>query len=60
MLTAEENALLTQTGPETPMGAVFRSYWMPILLARELEPDGAPQRLLNKMLNNATREASCA
>ena len=45
MLTAEENALLTQTGPETPMGAVFRSYWMPILLAGELEPDGPPQRL---------------
>jgi phenylpropionate dioxygenase-like ring-hydroxylating dioxygenase large terminal subunit len=45
MLTAEENALLTQTGPETPMGSVFRSYWMPVLLAGELEADGAPQRV---------------
>ena len=45
MLTAEENALLTQTGPGTPMGSVFRSYWMPVLLARELKADGAPQRV---------------
>ena len=45
MLTAEENALLTQTGSGTPMGDVFRSYWMPVLLSRELQPDGAPQRV---------------
>ena len=45
MLTAEENALLTQTGQGTPMGEVFRSYWVPVLLSRELEPDGAPQRV---------------
>lgn len=43
MLTAEENALLTQTGPGAPMGDVFRSYWTPTLLSRELpEPDCAP------------------
>jgi phthalate 4,5-dioxygenase len=46
MLTAEENAVLTRTGPDAPMGRVFRSYWMPALLSRELpERDGAPLRV---------------
>jgi hypothetical protein len=45
-MTAEQNALLTQTGPGTPMGDVFRRYWLPVLLANELpEPDGAPLRV---------------
>ncbi|MGH8296905.1 MAG: Rieske 2Fe-2S domain-containing protein, partial [Steroidobacteraceae bacterium] len=46
MLRKEQNDLLTQTGPGTPMGALFRSYWMPALLAEELpENDGAPVRV---------------
>ena len=46
MLTAEENATLTQTGPGTPMGDVFRSYWLPALLSRELPaPDCTPVRV---------------
>jgi phenylpropionate dioxygenase-like ring-hydroxylating dioxygenase large terminal subunit len=45
MLSAEENRTLTETGPNTDMGRVFRSYWQPVLLARELESDGAPQRI---------------
>jgi len=45
MLSAKENRTLTKTGPSTPMGSVFRSYWQPALLSRELESDGAPQRL---------------
>ena len=45
MLTVQENATLTRTGPGTPMGDVFREYWQPALLSRELEPDGAPKRL---------------
>lgn len=46
MLSAEENAVLTQTGPDTPMGTVFRCYWMPALLSRELpEPDCTPRRV---------------
>ncbi len=45
MLTEQENAELTQTGPGTPMGNVFRSYWQPAALSRELEPDGAPLRI---------------
>ena len=36
MLKPEENALLTQTGPGTPLGALFRRYWLPALLSEEL------------------------
>ena len=46
MLTAEENAVLTETGPVAPMGKVFRRYWMPALLSRELAArDGPPVRV---------------
>ena len=46
MLSREENALLTQVGPGTPMGATMRRYWIPALLARELpEPDCPPVRV---------------
>jgi phthalate 4,5-dioxygenase oxygenase subunit len=42
MLRREINELLTQTGPGTPMGEMFRQYWMPACLAEELPEDGAP------------------
>lgn len=46
MLRKEQNDLLTQTGPATAMGAMFRSYWIPALLAEELpENDCAPVRV---------------
>jgi phthalate 4,5-dioxygenase len=46
MLRRDQNDLLTQTGPDTPMGRVFRSYWLPALLASELpENDGPPVRI---------------
>src|SRR3974377_517130 len=45
MLRKEQNDLLTQTGPATPGGAFFRSYWLPALLAEELpEQEGPPVR----------------
>jgi 5,5'-dehydrodivanillate O-demethylase len=34
--SAEKNHLLTQVGPETPMGELLRRYWMPIGGASEL------------------------
>src|SRR5438105_937980 len=41
-----ENELLTCTGPATPMGKLFRRYWLPALLADELpEPDCPPVRV---------------
>ncbi|MGH9055564.1 MAG: Rieske 2Fe-2S domain-containing protein, partial [Acidimicrobiales bacterium] len=46
MLTKANNELLTRTGPGTPMGDLFRRYWMPALLAEELaEDDGPPVRV---------------
>jgi phthalate 4,5-dioxygenase oxygenase subunit len=46
MLTREQNDLLTQTGPGTPMGNLFRRYWIPALLAEEVaDRDGDPVRL---------------
>jgi phthalate 4,5-dioxygenase len=46
MLRKEQNDLLTQTGPGTSMGAMFRSYWIPALLSEELpENDCAPVRV---------------
>src|ERR1043166_5171370 len=42
MISAEENMLLTQTGPGTPCGELMRRYWQPVALAEELPPGGAP------------------
>lgn len=42
MLTKEVNDLLTQTMPGTPMGSMFRKYWIPALLAREVPEDDSP------------------
>ena len=46
MLRKDQNDLVTRTGPATPMGQLFRSYWTPALLAEELsENDGPPVRV---------------
>ena len=42
MLKKEHNDLLTQTGPETPFGHMFRCYWIPALLAEELPENDCP------------------
>ena len=45
-ISREQNALLTETGPGTPMGDLFRRYWIPALLAEELPvPDCPPVRV---------------
>ena len=45
MLNPAENELLTRTGPGTPMGNLFRRFWLPALLPRELpSPDSDPIR----------------
>src|ERR1700743_2773502 len=45
MLSEEDNVLLTRTGPSTPTGALFRRFWQPVALSRELnEPEGPPLR----------------
>jgi len=46
MLTDEENAILTETDAEMPMGEYFRRFWQPVALSEELEErDGAPIRV---------------
>src|SRR5438105_15851200 len=46
MLSREANALLTRTGPGTPMGEMMRRYWIPALLSWEIpEPDCPPVRV---------------
>lgn len=46
MLKKEQNDLVTQTGPGTAMGNLFRRYWMPALLSQQLpSPDCDPVRL---------------
>ena len=42
MLTAQNNALIAQTSPGTPMGELFRRYWIPALLAEELPANDCP------------------
>ena len=37
MLTAEQNRLITETGPGTPCGALMRRYWQPAALVEELD-----------------------
>ncbi|MGP4082690.1 Rieske 2Fe-2S domain-containing protein [Pseudalkalibacillus sp. R45] len=45
MLSKEKNQLLTQTDKGTPMGDLFRRYWIPALKSDELESDGSPKRI---------------
>ncbi len=43
MLTIADNEFLTQTGAATPMGELFRRFWLPALLASQVqERDGVP------------------
>jgi phthalate 4,5-dioxygenase oxygenase subunit len=42
MLRKEQNDLLTQTGPDAPMGKMFRCYWIPALIADELPENECP------------------
>ncbi|HZU15253.1 MAG TPA: Rieske 2Fe-2S domain-containing protein, partial [Candidatus Dormibacteraeota bacterium] len=46
MLSERDNERLTRVGPGTPMGELFRRYWLPCLLSSELPaPDCPPLRL---------------
>lgn len=46
MFSREDNELITRVGPGTPLGNLFRRYWVPALLSEELpEPDCPPVRV---------------
>ncbi len=45
MLSVEENKLISQTGPGTPMGELWRRFWIPAFVSSELDAkDGDPLR----------------
>jgi phthalate 4,5-dioxygenase len=47
MLSAEENELVSRVGPGTPMGNLFRQYWLPAMVSSELPgPDSDPVRVM--------------
>ena len=45
-MNASDNELLTRVGPGTPMGELMRRYWIPAVKSSELQPGGAPMRLM--------------
>ncbi len=45
MTTRKDGETLTRVGPGTPMGEMFRQYWFPAILSKELTADGDPVRL---------------
>ncbi len=47
MLSKEDTEFLCRIGPGTPMGNLFRQYWLPALQSTEVpEPDGPPVRIM--------------
>lgn len=47
MLSERENELITRVGAGTPMGELYRRFWLPVLLADELPaPDCTPVRMM--------------
>ena len=46
MLSKEDNEIVTNTDPESPMGELFRRFWLPVALSEELPgPDCEPVRV---------------
>jgi phenylpropionate dioxygenase-like ring-hydroxylating dioxygenase large terminal subunit len=46
MFSKEDNEALTRVGPATPLGELFRRYWVPALLSEEVSaPDCTPVRV---------------
>lgn len=41
----EDNDMLTAVSADTPMGALLRQYWVPVVRSAALERDGAPVRV---------------
>lgn len=41
----DANEILTRVGKGTPMGELFRRFWLPAALTSELQADGSPVRL---------------
>jgi phenylpropionate dioxygenase-like ring-hydroxylating dioxygenase large terminal subunit len=46
MLSHQDNETLVRVGAGTPMGSLFRLYWIPFMFAKDLVPDGQPKRVM--------------
>ena len=45
MLSNEDNERLVRVGKGTPLGELFRLYWIPFLPSKDLAKDGQPKRV---------------
>jgi phthalate 4,5-dioxygenase oxygenase subunit len=45
MLSHEDNEKLVRVGKGTPLGELFRLYWIPFLPSKDLMRDGQPRRI---------------
>lgn len=52
MLNAQDNELITRTGPQTPMGQAMRSFWIPAALSSELPTAGGEAQHLELLGDN--------
>ena len=50
MTTREENEVLTRVGPGTPMGELFRHYWLPVGISLDLKDKPTFVRVLGEDL----------
>ncbi len=44
MLSKEDNEFACRVGPGTPMGELFRRFWLPAMLPRRVAQGGLPAR----------------
>ena len=52
MLSRQDNEMMCRTGPDTPMGAAMRRFWIPVLQLSEMPAAGADPRPLQVMGEN--------
>ena len=46
MLSHQDNETLVRVGKGTPTGELFRLYWIPFMLSKDIEADGQPKRVM--------------
>ena len=52
MLSIEDNELMCQVGPGTPMGNMMREYWIPALPSSEFPAADCPPRRMRLLGEN--------
>ena len=46
MLSHQDNETLVRVGPETPIGTLFRLFWIPFIFSKDLVADSQPKRVM--------------